>query len=240
MIGWLKRRLRESCASGSSWQARKPGERVDFPEIESKWLSRVTVGLSRIKDEGLLTVALVSSVPGEGVSTVAVNLARDLHRALNWRVVLIDANLPNPSLHYLSGDIAGKGLGEVLRGEMAAEAAMQHLDEPGLGLIPAGSCVGTELGALFNRNLMAGISPAIDPGKWDAVIVDCPPLLPYPGTGFIAAQADATVVVVRAESTRFRVAGKALNNLRENDAKVIGVILNNARFYVPEWLYRRL
>lgn len=239
MIGWRKRRPAKH-NPGDSGNHGEPEGGERFPEIDAQWLARFTTSLNGMKESAPLSVALVSSLPKEGVSLLAVNLARALQRGLNWRVALIDANLPSPALHHLSPTLRGSGLSELLRGEIAPESALQQVGEEGLGLLPAGSYTGTELAALFNRKLMSRLSPALKSEDWDAIIVDCPPLLSYPGSAFIAAQTDATVFVVRAENTRFRVANKALENLRAQGANVLGAVLNGVHFYIPEWLYRQL
>jgi polysaccharide biosynthesis transport protein len=240
MTGLRTGQYAEIYNAGVSTQQDASAHQAIFPDIEAKWLSRLSMSLSGIKGELPLVVALVSSVSQEGGSTVAVNLARTLQRTLHWRVALVDANLPSPALHRLSLAATEYGLAEVLRGEIKPESAFRKLDDCGLGLMPAGASNGTEFAPLFSRKLMSRISPAINPNEWDAVILDCPPLLSYPGSAVLAAEADATVLVVRAESTRFQVVNKALENLMLNGANVIGTVLNNVRFYIPEWLYQRL
>lgn len=76
--------------------------------------------------------------------------------------------------------------------------------------------------------------------RFDTIVIDCPaPQISHVGH-VAAALADAVIVVVEAELTRAQVARKFVENLQAIRANVIGVVLNNRRYYVPDAIYRRL
>ena len=242
MIGWLKRQGNANQDSQSLSNPTEVAISEPFPRITESWLSRLTMILSGLEREGSLpiAVALLSSIAREGVSTVTVNLAHEIVRTLGWRVLLLDANLATPTLHRISTKTQGPGLGNVLRKEVGLDAAIEELTGRNIGLIRTGSYFERDLVTLFSRDAITKIISAIDPARWDIVLLDCPPLLAHPGSAVIAAQTDAAILIVQAEKTRLQVAGKALENLRAQNAEVLGVILNRVNFYVPGWLYRHL
>jgi Mrp family chromosome partitioning ATPase len=76
--------------------------------------------------------------------------------------------------------------------------------------------------------------------EFDRILIDAPPLNLH-GDGVALAQvADGLVLIVEAEATRRQAAQNVIRNLREAGVKVLGAVLNNRTFPIPEGLYRRL
>lgn len=174
--------------------------------------------------EPLQKLLVTSTIPGEGKTFVALNLALAIARQQGRRVLLVDADLRAPKLASTLGAQNGPGLSEFLCGAADETAIIQTDPEGSLFLIPAGNMLsnptellGSErLQWLFNR-----MSPHFD---W--VIVDAPPVLPVSDSGVLAGYCEGVMVVVRAGSTSYDAVGSALNELRTK--KLLGVVLNRA------------
>ena len=141
---------------------------------------------------------IASGNPGEGKSTLALNLAVALAQ-YNKKVLLIEADMRRPVLQRRLHLKVTRGLSEVLANQSAAVELESLPDYPNLYVLPAGApppypseLVGAApLQMLFEEWRKA----------YDYVVIDSPPVLPVTDVQLLIAQADATVLVVRAGKT---------------------------------------
>jgi capsular exopolysaccharide synthesis family protein len=170
----------------------------------------------------LKRVLVTSSIPEEGKTFVAANLAQSLARQDHSRVLLIDADLRVSRLHQMLGAPATPGLADYLCGEADECAVIQRGHEGNLCFIPGGSPVSNPsellLGARM-KHLLARVTPVFD---W--LVLDSPPALPVHDASLLADLCDGVLFVVRAGKTDFGVAGKASSEFR--DKNLLGVVLN--------------
>jgi Mrp family chromosome partitioning ATPase len=182
-------------------------------------------------------VAVTSSVPGEGKTTVAVGLAIALARA-GSSVLLVDGDVRQRGLSarfgFRPGTGAGRrpGLGAVLRGEAALDAALRPGPVPGLAVLP--TAVETDGAALLAGRFERFLDGARQ--CFDVVIVDGPPLLVGgEGSEPLAGACDAALLVV-ARDTPAYLATDAATTLRALNGNVLGAVANGAhqpRFSQP-------
>jgi capsular exopolysaccharide synthesis family protein len=171
------------------------------------------------------TIAIVSPNPGAGKSFSAVHLAESAV-AVDATVVLIDADLRRPVLHSRLRCDREPGLSDALRG--ADLQTTQHRVEgiPNLKLIPSGSAVNDTVGVLGGRAFRHVLDTLDSAGL---VVVDTPPGAVYADALAVAAQCDATLLVLDAKSTRRRAARTLIDSLERTGATLIGVVVNNAQ-----------
>jgi capsular exopolysaccharide synthesis family protein len=181
---------------------------------------------------------VASAVPGEGASTVARNLAVALGESHRGRVVLVDANLRSPIQHEACQTGTTDGLATVLSGVVALTAALREAPEYGIAVLPAGRPSDIPPHLLTTKALQSVISSL--QSQFDWVILDGPPVTTYPDASTLAAVADGTILVLRAERTRSEVAEKAMKVLSDAGAAVLGGVLNGRRYHIPEFIYKRL
>jgi capsular exopolysaccharide synthesis family protein len=170
----------------------------------------------------LKRVLVTSSIPEEGKTFVAVNLAQAMVRQDRHRVLLIDADLRLSRVHQVLGSPATPGLTEYLRGEADEIAVIQKGREGNLFLIPGGGPVSNPSELLLGErmtHLLDMVTPAFD---W--LIVDSPPTLPVHDASLLADLCDGVLFVVRAGSTSFEIAEKGSSEFR--DKNLLGVVLN--------------
>jgi capsular exopolysaccharide synthesis family protein len=141
------------------------------------------------------------------------------------RVLLIDADLRNPRLHFVFGTFSAPGFSEYLLHETDEFSIMQKGCEEGLFLIPSGRSVPRPTELISNdrlKSLLARVEPLFD---W--IIIDAPAAIPVSDAGILAHSCDGVLLVVRSSSTPFDVVRKARARFR--DDSLIGVVLNEIK-----------
>jgi capsular exopolysaccharide synthesis family protein len=172
----------------------------------------------------LKRVVVTSSVPAEGKTFVAANLAQSIVRQPDRRVLLIDADLRASRLHQVLGARRSPGLSDYLRGEADERGIVQKGTDAHLCLIPAGNEVSNPSELLLNdrmKQLLELMTPIFD---W--IIIDTPPALPVHDASMMADLCDGVLFVVRAGSTDHKMAAKAATEFQEKN--LLGVVLNRA------------
>ena len=167
-------------------------------------------------------------VPGEGKTTIAVNLARTLARS-GMRVVLLDADIHVGGIERLLGNPAAHppGLLDYLRGEVVTRAILQPTDTPGLDYISCGSNDEHAEG-LFLHSRLADLMKQLREDH-DFVIVDAAPILAADNAAMLVPHADSVVLVVRPFFTRSRQLRQGLGMLYQRQAKEVFLVFNQAR-----------
>ncbi len=181
--------------------------------------------LYQIRDkQPLRSVLVTSSLPGEGKTFVANNLAHALARQQNCRVLLIDADLRRPDLHPGFGAPSSPGLSEYLKGEATEMQVIQRGLPEYLCFIAGGNKPENPAELLANGNLKS-LLETVGP-VFDWVILDSPPTLPVADALTLAEMCDGVLTVIRAAQTGFDSAQKSCQQLREKN--LLGVALNCA------------
>ena len=168
-------------------------------------------------------IVIASSVPGEGKSTLAVNLATALAQS-GSRVTLIEADLRRPRVVRYMGLVGGAGLTNVLAGTADLHEVVQPWGEGKLSVLPAGPMPPNPselLGSAHMRTLVETLRET-----QDFVIIDTPPLLPVTDAAVLSVVADGCLITTRYGRTRREQLHEAAKVLSRVDAKLLGVVLN--------------
>ena len=171
------------------------------------------------------TIAVVSPNPGSGKSFVSMHLAESAV-AVDAQVVLIDADLRRPVLHTRLRSEREPGLSNALRGGDLASALHDIANMPSLKLMPSGSPVSDTVGVLGGRSFRH-ILDALDTAE--LVVVDTPPGTVYADALAVAAQCDATLMVLDTRSTRRRPTQNMIEALERTGATLIGAVVNSTQ-----------
>ena len=177
-------------------------------------------------DEPVRVLMVTSSVPDEGKSTVAANLAATLAET-GSRVLLVDADLRRPSVAPLLGLEGAAGLTTVLLGQARVEDVVQDWGSSGLEVLASGPVPPNPSELLASpamRRLLADVR-----GSHDVVVLDAPPLLPVADAAILSHAVDGTFVVVNARRVRRHQVREGLANLARVHSAVLGVVLNQVR-----------
>lgn len=173
----------------------------------------------------LKKVLVTSSLPKEGKSFVAANLAQALARQQGRRVLLIDADLRASRLHLALGTSATPGLSEYLLGEADEFGIMQRGTMENLLFIPAGRSTSNPAEMIANGRLSILLGQAEPLFDW--IVIDSPPAVPVSDAGLIANHCDGVLMVVRSDATPSDVARKARAEF--DDKLLLGVVLNGIK-----------
>lgn len=169
------------------------------------------------------SLLVTSSVPTEGKSTTASALARNFAQ-LGQRVLLIDADLRNPSLHKLLNADNGVGLSSYLAGAAKANEIVRSLAElPQLHIITSGPLPPNPAELLAGPRLLAFLGMAAE--RYDQIILDGPPVMGLADAPIVASVAAGTLLVIETGSTRKGQVKDAAKRLLASRARVIGALL---------------
>ena len=173
-------------------------------------------------DNPIKTIVVTSSNCGEGKSTVAGNLAFSLSQN-GSRTLLIDCDLRKPSLHKKFLIPNDKGITDVLFDKQDLKDVIKKI-ENNLYLLPCGTIPPNPAEILGSKTMEEFLDELSI--NYDYIILDTPPVLAVTDAQLLAAKADATVLVVKANKTK----GKTVNSYKELEkvkANIIGTILND-------------
>jgi protein-tyrosine kinase len=171
----------------------------------------------------LAKVLITSTIPQEGKSTVAANLACTLARRKQHKTLLLEGDLRRPTVAEKFGLGRVPGLSEWLRGETET-MNVYRLDALGLWVLPAGSAPENPLELMQSGKL----SPLMDQlTSWfDWIIIDSPPVLPLADTSIWSRLADGVLLVTRTGITEKQQLKRGLETIEKS--KLLGTIVNGS------------
>nr|WP_310057645.1 polysaccharide biosynthesis tyrosine autokinase [Arthrobacter ginsengisoli] len=192
------------------------------PRAESFRQIRTNLQFAHVS-HGSKAVLVTSSLPGEGKSTTATNLAIAMAQS-GQTVVLIDADLRRPRICDYLGLDSTAGLTTALIGEADVNDLLQPWGEDNLYVLTSGQVPPNPselLGSEAMKDLIVRLEAA-----FDAVIIDAPPLLPVTDAAVLAQQVGGVVLVVGATRVRTPELKKSLEALEMVEADLLGLVLN--------------
>ena len=168
------------------------------------------------------TLLLTSSQPREGKSTTSLALAQGL-AAVGARVLLIDGDMRNPSLHKALGRPLGAGLSNLLTGNGEMEDLIQQTPTPNLWLMMAGQVPPNPAELLSTDAIDRILAKASS--QYDHVVIDGPPVLGLADAPLLARAVEGTVLALESQRTRATQARHAIERILAVRGNVIGAVL---------------
>lgn len=170
-------------------------------------------------------LVLTSTIPGEGKTSVAINLATTLAETGN-KVMLIDCDLRRPMMHrYLRvSHSVSAGLSTLLTGASKLESSAYHLNDLGFDVLLAGTTPPNPaelLGSTQMEDLLNFLSQ-----NYDYVLCDTPPVSMITDAAVLSRFADGVLMVIRQKYATREEVKAAKRNLETVNAKILGTILN--------------
>ncbi|MEC2158585.1 CpsD/CapB family tyrosine-protein kinase [Virgibacillus halodenitrificans] len=175
-------------------------------------------------DEELRRIMVTSAGPGEGKSMTTANLAV-VYAQQGKKVLLIDADLRKPTIHYTFRLDNLRGLSNFLVGEASIEEAVSSSDVENLDLISCGPIPPNPSELLASKRMEKMLAEASE--MYDVVLLDTPPVLAVADAQILSGLADGVVLVVRSKHTEYEAAEKAIEALQAVNARVLGTVLND-------------
>jgi capsular exopolysaccharide synthesis family protein len=192
------------------------------PRAESFRQIRTNLQFAHVSHDSK-AVLVTSSLPGEGKTTTATNLAIALAQS-GQSVALVDADLRRPRVDEYLGLERNAGLTTALIGAADVNDLLQPWGDDNLYVLTSGRIPPNPselLGSQVMKDLITRLEKA-----FDAVIIDAPPLLPVTDSAVLAQQVGGVVMVVGSSRVNLADLEKSLEALRMVEADLLGVVLN--------------
>jgi succinoglycan biosynthesis transport protein ExoP len=173
----------------------------------------------------LQVLAVTSPGPADGKSVTTLNVAGVLAQSPDARVLVIDADLRRPSVAaYLGAGIRPTpGLAEAIQGSGSdLSESVQRLDRFNLSVLPAGTPHSAPYELLNSPRVEMLLTEARR--HYDYVVIDTPPLLPFPDCGVLGRHTEWYLLTIAAHRTPRKLLTQALAVL--DPAKVLGIVFN--------------
>jgi len=172
--------------------------------------------------KNLRTILVTSAAASEGKTLTAVNLALTIAQTIEHTVLLVDADLRNPTVHSLLGFPAAKGLTDLLRGDLLMSQVILKTKMHNFCVTPAGSIPENPTELLNTQKMRDFLGKAGE--QYDWVILDSPPFIPVADAQLMSCLVDGILLVVRASHTSTDLLSKSVQSLQGKN--VLGIVFN--------------
>jgi len=182
----------------------------------------------RLKDmrrfRPLKKILITSSIPREGKSMIAANLACALAHGSGEKVLLVEGDMRRPTLRQVFGLADLPGVSDLLQARVDLQSCIHHLEGAELWFLPEGKVLRNPLEILQSAELTARMHELT--AWFDWIVIDSPPVLPLADTSIWMRLVDGVLIVTRQGTTEKHQLKKGLEAL--DPQKLLGALLNGA------------
>lgn len=203
------------------------------PVSEQYRTVRTNIQFSAV-DKELRSILVTSSGPGEGKSTTVSNLAV-VFASQGKKVLLVDADLRKPTVHYTFDVSNMNGLTNVLTKSSSIENAVSQTNEPNLYVLASGPIPPNPAELLGSKAMEEFIHDAYK--VYDVILFDTPPILAVADAQILSNHVDGTILVVYSGETEMEAAAKAKELLQAAKSKLLGAVLNHMKLQDSQYYY---
>ncbi len=195
---------------------------------------------SEMKQKESRVIMFTSAVRGEGKTTIVAHLARMLASSGTEKVMLVDCSVMRPQLHALFKQENDAGIVDYLCGTAELDKIVKPIEKGVFDLVTVGTPHREDITQqLFHSERMQlFFRQAAE--QYNYVLVDTSAILEVPETSIIGSYMDGVVLVIHAGKTKREVLKRAMVMVEKLDGKFIGSVLNKKKYYIPEFIYRRV
>jgi Mrp family chromosome partitioning ATPase len=238
-VGWVDF-IKEGARNwGRTRQTRKNYDGADREAIareeEIKLVQRVFPGTDHHSPRFVLFAGLEKDAD---CASICARTARILAARAEGAVCVVDANFRSPSLHHHFGVENRNGLAEAVLGHGPTRDCAEKLPECDLWIMPSG-CAAAKMNFPKDSDRMRSTLTELR-DAFPYVVLHSSPFKLDAVSNFLSRWTDGVVLVVEANATRRDTVRRVKENLAAANVSVLGVVLNNRTFPIPEALYRRL
>ncbi|MBO0961031.1 CpsD/CapB family tyrosine-protein kinase [Neobacillus sp. MM2021_6] len=185
-------------------------------------------------DKNVRTLMVTSSGPGEGKSTTVANLAVTFAQQ-GKKVLLVDADMRKPTVHYTFNQTNTFGLTSVLTKQLPLEEAISETSVENLFVLTSGP-IPPNPSELLSSKSMEQIFQTSEK-LFDIILFDTPPLLAVTDAQILSNRCEGTVLVVYSGKTEKEQMIKAKELLDSAQSKLLGVVVNHKRIQDTNYYY---
>lgn len=175
--------------------------------------------------------------PG-GTVGICARAGQNLAEKTGLPVCLVDADLHAPALHDYFGVDNHSGIATAIFQSGAIRNCVQGLDRANLFLISAGPAV-AQTAAIWKSDMWISFVNELR-REFHYVLIAAPPVARQSDTILLAMGTDGVILVLESELTRRETARSVKERLDTAKVRILGAVLNNRTFPIPEWIYRKL
>ncbi len=193
-----------------------------------------------------IAIAITSTSPREGKTLTSTNLAISLAQ-MGKTTLLVEGDMRRPRIAELFKINEKPGLSDILIGTAKVDEAIRTftdvlignskwenlLETPGvdnLNIIPCGTLPPNPTELLLSNEFREIFAKFKE--KYDFIIIDTPPTIPVSDSSIVSSIVDGTVIIYQSDTTSRHLLLRALHTLRKNQAKLLGIVINQLSFDV--------
>jgi protein-tyrosine kinase len=203
-------------------------------EQDFKLIQRLFVAPGRTRS----AVAFCPIDQGSGCSWIVSRIARSIVRNLSQSVCVVDADFRSPSQHRNFALSSAKGFAQCIVESIPARSLCQQVSGTNLWVLPAGGVFADPYRLLMSERVTARIEELRK--EFDYVLIDTPAAGPHADATLVGKWTDGLVLVVGADHTNHETAAGVRENVDALGIPILGAVLNERTYPIPEFLYRRL
>ncbi|NQT46447.1 MAG: polysaccharide biosynthesis tyrosine autokinase [Candidatus Omnitrophica bacterium] len=190
--------------------------------------------LFSVLDKPIKTILVTSGLPGEGKTTVSINLATVMAQAGD-KVLLVETDMRKPRFHKTFNTIVKEGLSSVLVGEAKLEDCIKATDVPNLFVLVSG-LIPPNPSELLNSQKMREFLQG-QKGSFDRLILDSPPILTVTDSAILANIVDGVIDVIQGGKTEAETVLRTKQKLTDARAHILGLVINNINIRREDYNY---
>ena len=184
------------------------------------------------------TVVLAGTEPGNGCSWICCRAADILASQVKGPICIVDANLRSPGLHQMFGVENHHGLSDALEATESIRSFVSPLGRQNLWLLSCGANATDRRSLMSSDRMRLRLAELRQYFKY--VLIDSP-ALSLGNEGIVLGRAaEGVVLVLKANSSRREAARKAVQELQNAGVRILGAVLNQRTFPIPQAIYNKL
>ena len=203
------------------------------PEAEAYRTIRSNIGFSDVDNE-MKTILFTSTKQNEGKSTMTSNIAYSFSKLENSKVLVVDMDLRNPTVHKMFEVSNTYGLMDNLKNDRPLEKCVHKIEE-NIHVLPTGALPPNPAEVLSSKKVANFLKNIKD--HYDYIFIDAPPVGAVSDATVISKNVDGVMYVVGANETDLSHAQIGIENLKKADANVLGAVLNKHEATQPNYAY---
>jgi capsular exopolysaccharide synthesis family protein len=197
-----------------------------FSKVAEQYKSARTNLYFLMKNSGKKILLVTSTHKGEGKTTSVINLAISMAKG-DERVLVIDANFRNPSIHSVFNRPNQTGFLDVLKETVVFEDVVYSTYINDLDVLMCGDISASSLEVINSNRIAAFLEEISD--KYDRIVIDAPPVLEAAEARFLASRCDGVIMITNRYVTKMEEFATAKRALEVANANVVGVVLNEKK-----------
>ena len=203
------------------------------PIAEAFRTVRTNISFSDVDNE-VQTILFTSTKQNEGKSTVISNIAYSFSKLENCKVLLMDLDLRNPTVHKMFGVSNTYGLMDNLKHNRSLEKCIHKIEE-NIHVLPTGAMPPNPSEILSSKKMTKFLEDI--KSHYDYIFIDAPPVGVVSDATIISTNVDGVMYIVGANETDLSHAQVAIENLKKADANIIGSVLNKYEMNQSSYAY---